>query len=230
MDDIERAAIAARGIRPRRPGHHRRRGSRERGARSHDNPILTPFRRSSENGTFAVPISTVNLPSLFSVTGAVNVYRQDARSQPGFPRCTGSRVRCPTDNCPIPTAVPFRLMVTGIPCRIDPRNLRQLMHECADGCRAARGGAAAGRLRTPMIALTADSSASMSSSPETTMASAGLIVGEQRPAHLANAGALVHRGHRVSADRQAVSSDRLQVYPKTFVTGTVDADARVPGR
>ena len=107
---------------------------------------------------------------------------------------------------------------------------RQLMHECADGCRAARGGAAAGRLRTPMIALTADSSASMSSSPETTMASAGLIVGEQRPAHLANAGALVHRGHRVSADRQAVSSDRLQVYPKTFVTGTVDADARVPGR
>jgi hypothetical protein len=29
--------------------------------RSHDNPILTPFRRSSiENGTFAVPISTVN--------------------------------------------------------------------------------------------------------------------------------------------------------------------------
>src|SRR6476646_2154538 len=87
--------------------------------RSHDNPILTPFRRSSiENGTFAVPISTVNLPSLFSVTGAVNVYRQDARSQPGFPWCTGSRVRWPTDKCPIPTAVPLRLMVTGIPCRI----------------------------------------------------------------------------------------------------------------
>ena len=42
--------------------------------RTQDNPILTPFRRSSiENGTFAVPISTVNLPSLFSVTGAVNV-------------------------------------------------------------------------------------------------------------------------------------------------------------
>ena len=36
-----------------------------------------------------MPISTVNLPSLFSVTGAVNVYRQDARSQPGFPWCTG---------------------------------------------------------------------------------------------------------------------------------------------
>src|SRR4051812_32275131 len=57
--------------------------------RSHDNPILTPFRRSTiENGTFAVPISTVNLPSLFSVTGAVNVYRQDARSESGFPWCT----------------------------------------------------------------------------------------------------------------------------------------------
>jgi hypothetical protein len=87
--------------------------------RFHDNPILTPFRRSSiENGTFAVPISTVNLPSLFSVTGAVNVYRQDARSEPGIPWCTASRVRWPTDKCPTPTAVPLRLMVTGIPCRM----------------------------------------------------------------------------------------------------------------
>src|SRR5262245_36353301 len=87
--------------------------------RSHDNPILTPFRRSSiENGTFAVPISTVNLPSLFSVTATVNVYRQDARSEPGFPWCTGSCVSWPTDKCPTPTALPFRLMVTGIPCRI----------------------------------------------------------------------------------------------------------------
>jgi hypothetical protein len=47
-----------------------------------------------------------------------NVYRQDARSEPGFPWCTGSRVRWPTDKCPTPTAVPLRLMVTGIPCRI----------------------------------------------------------------------------------------------------------------
>ena len=38
------------------------------------------------------------------------------------------------------------------------------------------------------------------------------------------------RARCIVAASQSVRLDWLQVYPNTFVSGTVDADARVPGR
>jgi hypothetical protein len=88
---------------------------------SHDRLKLMPFRSSSiEKGIFAVPISTMNSPSPGSVTGAENLYRQEARSKSRSPCLGVSRLNCPTDRSPPPTALPLRLMITGLPCRIVP--------------------------------------------------------------------------------------------------------------
>jgi hypothetical protein len=88
---------------------------------SHDRLKLMPFRSSSiEKGIFAVPISTMNSPSPGSVTAAENLYRQEARSKSRSPCLGVSRLNCPTDRSPPPTALPLRLMITGLPCRIVP--------------------------------------------------------------------------------------------------------------
>jgi hypothetical protein len=88
---------------------------------SHDRLKLMPFRSSSiEKGIFAVPISTMYSPSPGSVTGAENLYRQEARSKSRSPCLGVSRLNCPTDRSPTPTALPLRLMITGLPCRTVP--------------------------------------------------------------------------------------------------------------